>query len=355
MGKTLQAITLLWTLLKQGLNGEPAAKRVIIVCPTSLVSNWDSECEKWLKGRVRTTPLAESTRADVIQSVTQFLSPRSQTQVLIVSYETFRLHSERFASPSACDLLICDEAHRLKNDETLTNKALDSLTCRRRVLLSGTPIQNHLDEFFAMVNFANPGLLGTPSEFRKKYELPILAGREPDATEAASKRGAERALELAAVVDPFIMRRTNALLSEHLPPKVIQIVCCPLSTMQELIYEHFLASKSAKQLLNAGKQSKVLPAINALKKLCNHPKLIYDMLASSTEGGADGFKDCAQFFEPARGLDVPRLRACTGPLTRLLCAQGIFDDGRFGRGLPSPGWENFGCVATVCATARTRC
>ena len=81
---------------------------------------------------------------------------------------------ERFSSASACDLLICDEAHRLKNDETLTNKALDSLACRRRILLSGTPIQNHLDEFYAMVNFANPGLLGTRVEFHKKC-APTLA------------------------------------------------------------------------------------------------------------------------------------------------------------------------------------
>ncbi len=122
LGKTLQAISLLWTLLRQGPDGQPVAKRVVIVCPTSLVSNWcvlppagalrcaadmqahacgsseaqlsgisrvpllsaprrDSECEKWLKGRVRTTPLAESTRADVIQSVTQFLLPRSMSQV----------------------------------------------------------------------------------------------------------------------------------------------------------------------------------------------------------------------------------------------------------------------------------
>jgi len=170
LGKTLQAITLMWTLLGQGFDPKtgPLAKRIIIVCPTSLVSNWDSECEKWLKGRVRTIPIAESCRADVISSVSQFLSPRNTSHVLIVSYETFRLHAERFSSPTACDLLICDEAHRLKNDETLTNKALDALTCRRRVLLSGTPIQNHLDEFYAMVNFANPGLLGNRAEFHKK-------------------------------------------------------------------------------------------------------------------------------------------------------------------------------------------
>lgn len=86
----------MWTLLCQGFDGTgPLAKRVIIVCPTSLVANWDSECVKWLNGRVRTTPIAESSRADVISSVTQFLSPRNTSQVLIVSYETFRLHAVR--------------------------------------------------------------------------------------------------------------------------------------------------------------------------------------------------------------------------------------------------------------------
>jgi DNA repair and recombination RAD54-like protein len=125
LGKTLQGISLLWTLLKSGheeLGGTPIAKRIIIVCPTSLVNNWDSECEKWLMGRVRTLPLCESSRDDVIQSISMFLAPRNMHQVLIVSYETFRLHADRFKSPTSCDLLICDEAHRLKNDATLTNK-----------------------------------------------------------------------------------------------------------------------------------------------------------------------------------------------------------------------------------------
>ena len=94
LGKTLQAITLMWTLLCQSFDGgAPLAKRVLIVCPTSLVANWDSECVKWLNGRVKTTPIAESTRADVVSSVTQFLSPRNTSHVLIISYETFRLHA----------------------------------------------------------------------------------------------------------------------------------------------------------------------------------------------------------------------------------------------------------------------
>lgn len=79
-------------------------------------------------------------------TIGSFTTLSSLLQVLIISYETFRLHADKFKSEGACDLLICDEAHRLKNDATLTNRALDSLTCRRRVLLSGTPMQNHLDE-----------------------------------------------------------------------------------------------------------------------------------------------------------------------------------------------------------------
>lgn len=94
------------------------------------------------------------------------------------------------------------------------------------MLLSGTPLQNHLDEFYAMVNFCNPGLLGSPGEFHKRYERPILAGREPGASEAEAQRGQERSAELSALVNGFILRRTNTLLSQHLPPKIVQVVCC---------------------------------------------------------------------------------------------------------------------------------
>ncbi|KAK9808913.1 hypothetical protein WJX72_006358 [[Myrmecia] bisecta] len=322
LGKTLQGITLLWTLLKSGhelLGGEPIAKRIIIVCPTSLVSNWDSECDKWLKGRVKTLPLCESSRDDVIQSVSQFLSPRNPYQVLIVSYETFRLHAAKFTGEHACDLLICDEAHRLKNDQTLTNKALDSLDCKRRVLLSGTPMQNHLDEFYAMVSFCNPNVLGSPSAFRREFEGPILAGREPDATAEVAELGAERSSELSAIVNQFILRRTNALLSAHLPPKVVEVVCCKMTELQRSLYCHFLASNAAAKLLTGKKAARVLSAITALKKLCNHPKLIYDVINAPFNqggGGVDGFEDCGQFFPP-----------------------GLFDDGRPGRGSMPLGWE----------------
>ena len=338
LGKTLQGITLLWTLLRQGLDGSPAVKRALIVCPTSLVSNWDDECNKWLNGRVKTLPICDSTRAEVVSSVKSFLAPRHVAQVMIVSYETFRIHSERFNFDGAVDLIMCDEAHRLKNGETLTNKALCSVPCLRRVMLSGTPMQNHLDEFYSMVGFCNPGLLGTPPEFAKKYERPILAGREPDATEAELERAQVANADLSELVNKFILRRTNTILSKHLPPKVVEVVCCKLSPLQQALYEHFLTSKAATQALT-GKATAVLPAITALKKLCNHPKLIHDMIKGSKNTGqaASGFSTCAEFFTP-----------------------GMYDGGggRSGRGGTgmAPGWEEhsgkFGVLARLLANLR---
>ena len=152
--------------------------------------------------------------------------------VLIISYETFRMYVGKFSGPRACDLLICDEAHRLKNDQTLTNKALATLACRRRILLSGTPLQNDLDEFYAMVHFTNPGILGTSAAFRKRFERPILAGREPDATDSERAKAQERTAELSELVNDFILRACTTRLffcvCLPLPRADLQNTCCSL-------------------------------------------------------------------------------------------------------------------------------
>ncbi|XAR72893.1 DNA helicase [Bertholletia excelsa] len=296
LGKTLQSITLLYTLLRQGFDGKPTVKKAIIVTPTSLVSNWEAEIYKWVGERIQLLALCESTRDDVVSGIDSFASPCSHLQVLIVSYETFRMHSSKFNYDGSCDLLICDEAHRLKNDQTLTNRALAALSCKRRILLSGTPMQNDLEEFYAMVNFTNPGILGDASYFRRYYETPIISGREPSASEKEKELGAERSAELSAIVNQFILRRTNALLSNHLPPKIIEVVCCKLTPLQSELYSHFVHSKNVKQAIaEEMKQSKILAYITALKKLCNHPKLIYDTIKSGSPG-TSGFESCLRFF-----------------------------------------------------------
>mmetsp|Transcript_8258 Transcript_8258/g.21920 ORF Transcript_8258/g.21920 Transcript_8258/m.21920 type:complete len:163 (+) Transcript_8258:1012-1500(+) len=126
----------------------PMAKRVIIVCPTSLVNNWDAEVNKWLtwdkKVHVKTLPLCESTKSLVMRAISDFIHPQAVHQVMILSYETFRIHHKRFlrcgmkkkddpaaflaaarqggpCAASACDLLICDEAQRRSTSRRLSS------------------------------------------------------------------------------------------------------------------------------------------------------------------------------------------------------------------------------------------
>uniref|UniRef100_A0A453PN85 Helicase C-terminal domain-containing protein n=1 Tax=Aegilops tauschii subsp. strangulata TaxID=200361 RepID=A0A453PN85_AEGTS len=129
-------------------------------------------------------------------------------------------------------------------------------------------------------------------------KAPIIRGREPTATAEEKKLGSERSGQLSAKVNQFILRRTNALLSNHLPPKIVEVVCCKLTPLQMTLYNHFIHSKNVKRLISEeAKSSKVLAYITALKKLCNHPKLIYDTIKSSKSGGS-GFDDCLRFFPP---------------------------------------------------------
>lgn len=100
------------------------------------------------------------------------------------------------------------------------------------------------------MSFTNPGLLGDVSSFRRYYELPILRGREPGATESEREKGEKRSSELSSLVNPFILRRTNTLLSEHLPPKLVQVVCCKITPIQYQLYKHFTRSKEMRRLLD---------------------------------------------------------------------------------------------------------
>ena len=218
--------------------------------------------------------------------------------VLIVSYETLRLNVEELRN-TVIGLLLCDEGHRLKNNESQTFTALNGLNVQKRVILSGTPIQNDLSEYFSLLDFANPNYLGTRNEFRKKFELPILRGRDASGTDEDRKKGDDCVVELLSLVNKFIIRRTNDILSKYLPVKYEHVVFCNLAPFQKDLYLHFLRSPEIRSLLR-GKGSQPLKAIGMLKKLCNHPDLLD--LPSDLPGSQDVFPDD---FVPkdARGRD----------------------------------------------------
>ncbi|KAG1803758.1 DNA repair protein, SNF2 family [Suillus plorans] len=278
LGKTLQCIALLWTLIKQSPHaGKPTIEKCIIACPSSLVKNWANELVKWL-GKDAISELAvdgKGGRGELHGKVVRWVEAtgRNVTQpVMIVSYETLRTLTAHLANCSI-GLLLCDEGHRLKNSGNQTFQALNSLNVKRRVILTGTPVQNDLSEYFSLLNFANPNFLGSRDDFRKNFENAIIRGRDASASAEVQAQCEKKLKELGGLVTKFIIRRTNDLLSKYLPVKYEHVVFCGLSDFQLALYRLFISSPEIKALLR-GTESQPLKAINILKKLCNHPELL---------------------------------------------------------------------------------
>uniref|UniRef100_H3CGJ1 DNA repair and recombination protein RAD54-like n=1 Tax=Tetraodon nigroviridis TaxID=99883 RepID=H3CGJ1_TETNG len=296
LGKTLQCIALVWTLLRQSPDLKPEIDKAIVVSPSSLVRNWSSEVQKWLGGRVHPLVIDGGTKDEIDRQLVSFISQRGRrvpSPVLIISYETFRLHAAVLHRGSV-GLVICDEGHRLKNADNQTYQALNAMVAQRRVLISGTPIQNDLLEYFSLVHFVNAGILGTAQEFKKRFELPILKGRDADAKEQERQAGEEKLSQLIGVVNRCLIRRTSDILSKYLPVKVEQVVCCRLSPLQKELYKRFLRQAGPLDALGDANANLSLSSITSLKKLCNHPALIHDKCVEA----AEGFEGALDLFPP---------------------------------------------------------
>ncbi|XP_077432502.1 DNA repair and recombination protein RAD54B isoform X2 [Vanacampus margaritifer] len=294
LGKTLQSVALCWTLLKQGpYGGKAVAKRVLVVTPGSLVQNWGAEFNKWL-GRERIQVFT----VDQDHRIEQFvLSPLHN--VLVISYEMLLRCLEQ-AQKVEFGLIICDEGHRLKNSSIKTSSALSSLSCTRRVILTGTPVQNDLQEFYTIIEFVNPGILGSTTAYRKVFEEPILRSRQPSCSEEDKALGDERASELSRLTGMFILRRTQEIINRYLPPRLDWTLFCRPSPLQQDVYRHLLSHRVFRDCLQGFLQAHThLACITALKKLCNHPGLLHatvtDKMKSVSEEGSL-YEGLAQFF-----------------------------------------------------------
>nr|XP_045597089.1 DNA repair and recombination protein RAD54-like [Procambarus clarkii]XP_045597090.1 DNA repair and recombination protein RAD54-like [Procambarus clarkii]XP_045597091.1 DNA repair and recombination protein RAD54-like [Procambarus clarkii] len=289
LGKTLQCITLMWTLLRQGPDSRPSIDKTVVVAPSSLVKNWYNEINKWLKGQLNALAIDSGTKEQIDSNLKGFMATygrRPVNPVLIISYETFRMHAH-VLHQGEVGLVLCDEGHRLKNCENQTYQALMGLKAKRRVLLSGTPIQNDLLEYFSLVHFVNSGILGTAQEFRKKYERAILRSRDADASDKDHEIGKEKLEELIAIVSRCIIRRTNDILSKYLPVKIEHVVCCPMTSLQQDMYLKFINSSAVKKQISGvdGRLGNTaLAAITSMKKLCNHPDLLWEKVKAREPG-----------------------------------------------------------------------
>jgi len=265
LGKTLQSVALIWTLLKQSpIAGSVLVKKVLVVAPTSLLDNWAAEFRKWLGSERIVIHVADSAK-----KVKTFRSYNT-APVLLISYEML-VRAEDEIKQIKWDLIVCDEAHRLKNSEIKTSASLSRLDCERKVLLSGTPVQNDLQEYYCLVSVVAPGILGKKAEFNTHFVQTIQRGREPGASED-DKAGADEALgKLADISRHVLLRRTSDIISKYLPPKTVNVVFCRPSQLQVSVYAREVRDLLERMEAGAGAH---LAAISKLKKICSSPYLL---------------------------------------------------------------------------------
>ena len=224
LGKTLTSIACLYSIIKHNRN-----KKAIVVVPSSLIDNWEKELKRWLGQKL--VPLCCRSGEKAESTVNNFrMSHAAQSPLLIISYEMFRKYAQTINLVPNLEVMICDEAHRLKNVEsTQTATALKKCRATKRIIISGTLIQNEIAELYSIVDFAAPGLLGSYSSFKHKYADPMKLASES----ARSKMLSEKLSRLLSLV---LIRRSqaevNAKTTSSLPPRREAILYCFMSPDQ---------------------------------------------------------------------------------------------------------------------------
>ena len=262
LGKTVQVIALLERLRHDALaslEAPPATDqpplRALVVCPTSLIGNWERELTRFapdLRIHVHHGP-QRTTRIDPIASV----------EVVVTSFGLVARDKELLQQLD-WDVLIFDEAQSVKNPDTEQARAVRTLRGRFRVALTGTPMENRLLELWAILDLINPGLLGKPAAFNRRFGIPIERGGDEEA-----------ARMLRAITRPFMLRRVkhDPAIVPDLPDKDERTVVCTLTPEQAALYtavaEQALADVRTRD--GIGRRGAVLALLTRLKQVCNHP------------------------------------------------------------------------------------
>jgi superfamily II DNA or RNA helicase len=252
LGKTVQ--TLAFLRVHQG--DGPA----LIVCPTSLVTNWENEARKFTP-ELKTLVLEGADRASHFKSI-------AGADMVITSYALLRrdidtLRDIKFSTA------VLDEAQHIKNPDTQNAQAAFTLRANHRFVLTGTPMENSVRDLWSIMNFALPGYLGNRNDFRERYELPIARGSAPDVQRRLSRR-----------LQPFLLRRRKRDVAKDLPEKIEQVVLSSLTSPQRAAYDALLREiqqglGSSGKNVNAGAQRmKMLTGLLRLRQVCCDLRLV---------------------------------------------------------------------------------
>ncbi len=291
-GKTAQSLAIAYTLIRQGPFGEPCAAKALIVCPTTLTFNWNREIMKWI-GLERVRPIVVSAGDQAVSQIEEFVTSPIR-KFCIISYELLSKYSEVFSKCSSIGLLICDEAHRLKTKTlNITKKAILGIPTRRRLLLSGTPIQNNLDELYALCSIVQPLALDDYDVFKNIFSGPIVASRDPAACAQVKKLGAARAMELAEITKRFLLRRvSDDIMTSLLPPRTDYVIFVNMGAEQAVAYKSVIDLLRVESSKSPTPSATALSLLQIMRRVCNHPSLL------SEPGSSDPKLSAATLLTP---------------------------------------------------------
>lgn len=308
LGKTLQVISL---LLAKYIVGD-LAHPVLIVCPASLVYNWQEEFARF-------APEMNVAPVEGLKVERSRIRGDHAVDVFIASYDIVRIDSDAF-SKMEFSFLILDEAQYIKNHATKTAKAVKKLIGRHRFALTGTPIENRLSEIWSIFDFLMPGFLGSYAYFMQRYEIGILGGDE-----AVAER-------LQSLVEPFVLRRLKDAVLTELPEKMESVIHVPLTGEQAKLYN--ASEQNLRETLNLQKREnasrahrrglagapggnrsvEVLAELTRLRQIALDPALVFEgyrggaakaaAIMELVEQAIDAGQKCLVFSQFTSYLDI---------------------------------------------------
>lgn len=250
LGKTVQLLALIASRFGDG--DGPA----LVVCPASLVTNWEREARRFIPG-MRVGTIGVSGRREMDKLL-------DDSELVILSYAAARLNVDKLKK-RRFSFLVLDEAQHIKNPGSGNAKSCKNLTSARRIVLSGTPLENSPEDLWSIMDFLQPGMLGSLAEFRRTYCG--SAAEDPEL-----KR------ELAARIAPFIKRRTKTCVTPDLPKRSELTLYCELAPEQRALYEHTLEEGRAMLRGRAAEKNgaAIFEVLLRLRQICCHPELLPD-------------------------------------------------------------------------------
>ncbi|XP_064542728.1 helicase ARIP4 isoform X1 [Drosophila montana] len=307
LGKTLQVVSFCDIFLRH-----TSAKTVLCVMPINTLQNWLSEFNMWIPRQSADLNVRpRNFEIFVLNDQQKNLSARAKVilnwvhkgGVLLIGYELFRLLALKLVSTRkkkgknshindvhdsskdlmnlvyealvkpGPDLVICDEGHRIKNSHAGISLALKQIRTRRRIVLTGYPLQNNLLEYWCMVDFVRPNYLGTRTEFCNMFERPIQNGQCVDSTPDDIKLMRYRAHVLHSLLLGFVQRRSHTVLQCTLPPKLEYVILVRMTPFQRKLYDTFMTDVVRKKAF-----PNPLKAFAVCCKIWNHPDVLYNFL-----------------------------------------------------------------------------